>query len=235
MSTGKFTKTKYRIYKTYFFSLLTEQSNLLRMNNHACWIYKMVQIHLERTDAAGRVPHLRPTRLPAHRCRVCFFFFFFFSSDSGRIGFNSCRIRLIRPESGRIGHIKSYWPATDTAETGRKRPKSALKLAGNRQNSDLKGVSCLPLSLFCESRYSNVFFKNILIENINKNIFNNFLIAESRRTRTRTHLFQKLPSPAPAPESRNAPVLHSFYDNQNRIFTLNTKQGLNYIPEQLDL
>ena len=58
------------------------------------------------------------------------FFFFFFSSDSGRIGFNSCRIRLIRPESGRIGHIKSYWPATDTAETGRKRPKSALKLAG---------------------------------------------------------------------------------------------------------
>ena len=41
---------------------------------------------------------------------------------------------------------------------------------------------------------------------MNKNIFNNLLIAESRRTRT--HLFQKLPSPAPAPESRNAPVLH---------------------------
>ena len=39
-----------------------------------------------------------------------------------------------------------------------------------------------------------------------KNIFNNFLIAES--CRTRTHLFQKLSSPAPAPESRNAPVLH---------------------------
>ena len=39
-----------------------------------------------------------------------------------------------------------------------------------------------------------------------KNIFNNFLIAESYRTRT--HLFQKLLSPAPAPESRNAPVLH---------------------------
>ena len=52
------------------------------------------------------------------------------------------------------------------------------------------------------------------IKNINKNIFNNFLIAKSRRTRT--HLFKKLPSPAPvpapapapAPESRNAPVLH---------------------------
>ena len=39
-----------------------------------------------------------------------------------------------------------------------------------------------------------------------KNIFNNFLIAES--CRTRTHLFQKLPSPAPTPESRNTPVLH---------------------------
>ena len=41
-----------------------------------------------------------------------------------------------------------------------------------------------------------------------KNNFNNFLIAESHRTRT--HLFKKLPSPAPAPESRNAPVLHIF-------------------------
>ena len=43
-----------------------------------------------------------------------------------------------------------------------------------------------------------------------KNIFNNFLIAES--CRTHTHLLQKLPSPAPAPapapESQNAPVLH---------------------------
>ena len=46
------------------------------------------------------------------------------------------------------------------------------------------------------------------MENINKNIFNNFLITESRRTRA--HFFQKLPSPAPAPESRNAPVLHSY-------------------------
>ena len=73
-----------------------------------------------------------------------------------------------------------------------------------------KGETCILLSFFCESR-PNVFFKNILIVKIyrklNKNIFNNFLIAEFRRTRT--HLFQKLSSPAPAPESRNAPVLHS--------------------------
>ena len=51
------------------------------------------------------------------------------------------------------------------------------------------------------------------IKNINKNIFNKFLIVESRRTRT--HLFQKspaptlAPAPAPAPECQNAPVLHS--------------------------
>ena len=57
-----------------------------------------------------------------------------------------------------------------------------------------------------------MFFKNILIvkiyRNINKNIFNNFLITESRRTHTL--LFQKLSSPKPVPESRNAPVLHSW-------------------------
>ena len=52
------------------------------------------------------------------------------------------------------------------------------------------------------------------IKYINKNIFNNFLIAESRRTRT--HLFKKLPNPAPAPapESRNAPVLHSIQESE---------------------
>ena len=92
------------------------------------------------------------------------------------------------------------------AETCRKRPKSALNMAG-------KAETYLLLSFFCESRHSNVFFKNILIVKIyrklNKNIFNNFLIAEFRRTRT--HLFWKLSSLAPAPESRNAPVLHRLF------------------------
>ena len=68
------------------------------------------------------------------------------------------------------------------------------------RNSDLRGVSCLLLSLFCELRHSNVFFKNILIVKIYKKyIFNNFLIVESRRTCAL--LFQKLPSPTLAPES----------------------------------
>ena len=126
--------------------------------------------------------------------------------DSCRIGYDSRRTGLIRPKSGCISHIGSYRPA---AETGWKRPK----LAGNGRNWPWiwpeKPKLAFFFLFFCESRHSNVFFKNILIVKIyrklNKNIFNNFLIAEFRRTRT--HLFQKLPSPAP--ESRNAPVLHS--------------------------
>ena len=55
---------------------------------------------------------------------------FFFFLDSRRIGFDSRQTGLIQPESGRIGHIGLYRPATNPAKTGRKRPKSALKLAG---------------------------------------------------------------------------------------------------------
>ena len=92
---------------------------------------------LESTDAAGRVPQPRLTRLPTHWCRVWVFFFFFpqinadlarfvpTQLDSRRIGFDLRRIGLIWPELGRIG---SYWPVAKTAETGWKWPKSALKL-----------------------------------------------------------------------------------------------------------
>ena len=137
--------------------------------------------HLESTDAAPEVPHPRPTRDAASDVvarapdRVCIFFFFSriradstrfapmrldscrIGFDSRRIGFDSRRIGLIRPESGRIGHIGSYRPATDTAdtaETGRKRPKTAeigLKTRRSSQNSDLRCVFCLLLSLFYES------------------------------------------------------------------------------------
>ena len=53
--------------------------------------------------------------------------------DLRQIDFDSCRTELIRPESGRIGHIGSYRLATDMAKTGRKRPKLALKLAGTTE------------------------------------------------------------------------------------------------------
>ena len=67
-----------------------------------------------------------------------------------------------------------------------------------------------------------------------KNIFNNFLIAES--CRSCTHLFQKLPSPAPAPapapapESRNAPVLHS----ATPTYTMSSFLVLKNLCEEMD-
>ena len=71
--------------------------------------------------------------------------------DSCRIGFDSCRTELIQPKSGRIGHIGSYRPTANTAdtietgrktaETCRKRPKSALNMVG-------KAETCLLLSFF---------------------------------------------------------------------------------------
>ena len=147
--------------------------------------------------------------------RLCFFFFFSDSCRLGSIRANMARFVPNRADSARIGPYRPYRVVLagdrygrnrpETAETCRKRPKSALNIAR-------KAETCLLLSFFCESRHSNVFFKNILIvkiyRKINKNIFNDFLIAESRCTRT--HLFQKLPSLAPAPESRNASVLHRF-------------------------
>ena len=121
---------------------------------------------LESTDAAPEVPHPRPMRRDAGRGVRCgcprigprLRFFFFFSwiradsarfapmrLDSCRIGFDSRRIGLIRPKSGRIGHIGSYRPAAEigrkTAGTGRKRPKSALNMA-------VKAETCILLSFF---------------------------------------------------------------------------------------
>ena len=75
--------------------------------------------------------------------------------------------------------------------------------------------ACFPRMLFCMlskdvvcmlSQSKNIFLLLKYIENINKNIFNNFLIAAP--CHTCTLFFQKLSSPASAPESGNAPVLH---------------------------
>ena len=113
--------------------------------------------------------HGRSTRGAAPASvRVCVFFFFFFPwirtdsaqfaltrLDSCWIGFDLRRTGLIRPKTGHIGHIGSYRSAADTAKTCRKRPKSALNMAR-------KAETCLLLSFFCESRHSNMFFKNIL-------------------------------------------------------------------------
>ena len=128
--------------------------------------------NLESTNAAKRVPHLHPT-WPHVGCGIwcgCLrvgatseFFFFFFSSDSHRLGLiravvarfmpNRLRFALNRPESGCIGHIGSYRPATDTVETSRKRPKQAkigIESGWKSRNSHLRSiVMCfLPSSFF---------------------------------------------------------------------------------------
>ena len=92
-------------------------------------------------DAAPEVPHPRPTRLPARRTVSAFFVFFF--SDSRRLGsihanaaqfvpnrlqFAPNRLRFA-PNRANSDRIRSYQPATDTAETGRKQPKLALNMA----------------------------------------------------------------------------------------------------------
>ena len=86
------------------------------------------------TDAVARVSDC-----------VCVFFFFFFFSDSRRFGsictdaarFMPNRLQFApnRADSAKIG---SYRPP---AETGRKRPKSALNMAG-------KAETCILLSFF---------------------------------------------------------------------------------------
>ena len=131
----------------------------------------MVYYQLESTDAAGRVAHPSPTQLTACRCRVWFFFsriradsarFALMRLDSRQIGFHSRRIRLIQPKSGRISHIGSYRPATDTAETGRNRPWNSLE-----QPKFWPQICFLPSSFFVLwIKYINMFFKNILIVKI---------------------------------------------------------------------
>ena len=97
------------------------------------YIFKFIKFNLnhrlESTDAVGRVPHQSPTRPDAAsdadalasvpRLSVFFLGFAPTQLDSHQFGFDSRRIGLIRPESGRIGHISLYWPAI---EIGRNRP-----------------------------------------------------------------------------------------------------------------
>ena len=139
---------------------------------------------LESTNAAPEVPHPCPTRHDAGRnvrrsCpRVgpCLLFFFF--SDSRRLSsicddaarFVPMRLQFA-PNWADSAKIRPYPPyrvvsaggrygrnRPETAETCRKRPKLALNMAEIAE-------TCL-LSFFCESRHSNVFFKNILIVKI---------------------------------------------------------------------
>uniref|UniRef100_A0A7N2KUY3 Uncharacterized protein n=1 Tax=Quercus lobata TaxID=97700 RepID=A0A7N2KUY3_QUELO len=110
------------------------------------------------SDAAGRgdaggTPHTaRPSRVMLRRAtwRIPT------RADAAKIGADAAKIGPTQPKSGRIGPYRPYRPyrpATDTAETGRNRPKQAEIGRENRRkgrNSGLRCVSCLILSLFCE-------------------------------------------------------------------------------------
>ena len=120
-----------------------------------------VRSRLEGTDAAPEVPHPRPTwdavsdTVARVSVRVCVFFFFFLGFAPTRL--DSCRISFDSRQTGLI------WPkSADTAKTCRKQPKYAeIGLEYGRKSRNL------PSSFFfCESRHSNVFFKNILIVKI---------------------------------------------------------------------
>ena len=112
--------------------------------------------------------------------RVCVFFFFFSDSrrlgsiradaarfapmrlDSCRIGFNLRRIGLIRPKSGRIGHIGSYRPTADTAEIGRKTAGTGRKRSETAEIGLEYGCQSRNLHssfFFCESRHSLCFLR----------------------------------------------------------------------------
>ena len=166
--------------------------NVFFSKNGAAYVY-IFRKHRHSTRGAA------PTFDAVARASVSFFSFLFFSSDSRRRGSIRAESASICVEPGWFGQNRVVLAILSRIWN---RPKSTLNMAG-------KTEICLLLYFLCELRHSNVFFKNILIVKIyKKNIFNNFLIVESRRTCTL--LFQKLPSPALAPESWNAPVLHRY-------------------------
>ena len=146
----------------------------------------MVIMVLARKHGRGTRGAPRPTRRDAGRGVRCgclrvgprLRFFFFFSRiradsarfapmrlDSCRIGFDLRRTGLIRPKSGRIGHIRSYRPAADTADTA----ETSRKTAETGQNMPeiaeigleygLKIRNLHSSFFFCESRHSMCFLK----------------------------------------------------------------------------
>ena len=157
---------------------------------HICvWEFIKEWKKLWSTDAAGRVPHWSPTR-PDAGCSVrCScphidaafeLFFFFFFTDSCQLGFNSHRFTPHQADLARIGPNWVVRPATEIGLESCRNSRNQLWIRSKHLKSVLPQfyseylllllcflfffcVSCLFLFLFCESRHSNVFFKNILI------------------------------------------------------------------------
>ena len=69
----------------------------------------------------GAAPESDAAQRGCSRVGAAFDLFFF-------LGFVPTQLQfaLIRPKSSRIGRIESYWPETETVETNRNKPKSAM-------------------------------------------------------------------------------------------------------------
>ena len=97
------------------------------------------------------------------------FFFPRIHTDVARFMPNRLRFTSNRANLARIRPYRPYRIVSVDDRYGQNMPETAkigLETRRNRRNFDLSGISCLLLSLFCESRHSNVFFKNILIVKI---------------------------------------------------------------------
>ena len=99
--------------------------------------YDKVNYMLGSTDAAERVLHPRPTwdatsDAVAHASILHLSFFFLprIRADMARFTLNRLQFASNQVNSAKI---RLYWPAIDTAKTGRKRSKSALKLTGTAE------------------------------------------------------------------------------------------------------
>ena len=138
-------------------------------------------------DAVGRVPHWSPMRGVASDAAACTlvprlsFFFFTYSRWLGSICAN---LASICAEPGWFGQNQAVLAESSCFGRRPKRPKQAeigleseIGFGWGPNNLNLSFLNfilnifllllcflfCLLLSLFCESRHSNVFFKNILI------------------------------------------------------------------------
>ena len=138
------------------------------------WFYLLSMKHglswegaAPESDAGCSVRHGCPR---VYAALTIFFFFFFFHGfastrlDSHQLGFCSRRLGQNQAESGHIGW-RPKWPWIMLEQL---KPGFEWGLNLSFLNFILKiccffCVYCLLLSLFCESRHSNVFFKNILI------------------------------------------------------------------------
>ena len=82
----------------------------------------------------GAAPEFDAAQCSCPRVNATFELFFFFLGfaptqlDSRRLGFDSHQTSLISLESGRISHIKSYQPVTETAEIGLQKKRNQLQV-----------------------------------------------------------------------------------------------------------